>query len=307
MDETTQLRVMTFMRENLNNIPFKTLRLGEAELDDKDKLTQMNATLESDPGLFLSKWGRYLSQSILSLFQCMQDNYEVKFYLSSLLYKENTPPPKANTRNQRSALYTLSQNRRYEYLKRQLRHSDYFSDESIQLREPELYEQYVGQYIPESEKNKPFGKDVTLVNRILSNIDQKYVSDRLERRRIIEEEQFEEEEEEESENEDEVSVRKEKEDDVEMHDGNREAFDDKLRDKAEDGDEIEEDIEEDIEDMIVFREEKRQELVRLLEEKFLAGKDDFNYAEVDYNEDYDDLEQQERDFQDRYFDDEDDY
>lgn len=278
MDKTTQEQVLLHVAENLDNIPFKTLRLGEVELSDKEKLEQMKSTLESDPGLFLSKWGRHLSQSTLSLFECLQDDYEVNFYLSSLLYKQSPPlPPRENARQQKSALHTLSLNRRYEYLKRQLRHSDYFSDEAMQLREPELYEQFVGRHVPASEKNKPFENDVTLVNRILSNIDRKYVSDRLDEQRQIEEEQFEEEEEEESENEDEVSVRKEKEDDVEMHDGNREAFDDKLRDKAEDGDEIEEDIEEDIEDMIVFREEKRQELVRLLEEKFLAGKDVRNF------------------------------
>ncbi|CAO3676336.1 unnamed protein product [Rhizopus stolonifer] len=293
MDETTQLKVMTFIRENINDIPFKTLRMGETELNDKDKLEQMNAMLESDPGLFLSKWGRYLSQSILSLFQCLQDNYEVKFYLSSLLYKE-TESPTTNTRNQKSALYTLFQNRRFEYLKRKLRHSDYFSDESMQLREPELYQQYVGRYIPEEKKSEPFGKDVTLVNRILSNIDQNYVNDRLNRQRVVEEEQFEEEE---SDDDEPLPMDK----DVEMKDSNQEKFEAKNETDESDTEK------EDIEDMDKYKEEKRDELIRLLEENFLAGKDnDFDYDQIDYNEVYDDIEQQERDFQDHYFD-EDDY
>ncbi|KAG1459908.1 hypothetical protein G6F56_006060 [Rhizopus delemar] len=295
MDETTQIKVMTFIRENINDIPFKTLRMGETELNDKDKLEQMNAMLESDPGLFLSKWGRYLSQSILSLFQCLQDDYEVKFYLSSLLYKE-TELPTTNTRNQKSALYTLFQNRRFEYLKRELRHSDYFSDESMQLREPELYQQYVGRYIPEEKKNEPFGKNITLVNRILSNIDQSYVNDCLNRQRVVEEEQFEEEEEE-SDDDGPLSMDK----DVEMKDSNQEKFEAKSETNESDTEK------EDVEDMDKYKEEKRDELIRLLEEKFLAGKDnDFDYSQIDYNEVYDDIEQQERDFQDRYFD-EDDY
>ncbi|RCH85038.1 Coiled-coil domain-containing protein 97 [Rhizopus stolonifer] len=269
--------------------------MGETELNDKDKLEQMNAMLESDPGLFLSKWGRYLSQSILSLFQCLQDDYEVKFYLSSLLYKE-TELPTTNTRNQKSALYTLFQNRRFEYLKRELRHSDYFSDESMQLREPELYQQYVGRYIPEEKKNEPFGKNITLVNRILSNIDQSYVNDCLNRQRVVEEEQFEEEEEE-SDDDGPLSMDK----DVEMKDSNQEKIEAKSETNESDTEK------EDVEDMDKYKEEKRDELIRLLEEKFLAGKDnDFDYSQIDYNEVYDDIEQQERDFQDRYFD-EDDY
>ncbi|CEI94836.1 hypothetical protein G6F70_007818 [Rhizopus microsporus] len=296
MDKTTQEQVLLHVAENLDNIPFKTLRLGEVELSDKEKLEQMKSTLESDPGLFLSKWGRHLSQSTLSLFECLQDDYEVNFYLSSLLYKQSPPlPPRENARQQKSALHTLSLNRRYEYLKRQLRHSDYFSDEAMQLREPELYEQFVGRHVPASEKNKPFENDVTLVNRILSNIDRKYVSDRLDEQRQIEEEQFEEEEEDTD------------DEDIKMKDVQKTPSNiaSEGTGEADDGN-IEEVEDEDIEAVMQYREEQRQELIRLLEEKFLAGKDDFDYTAVDYNEEYDDLDQQERDIQDKYFDEDDD-
>ncbi|CEI90421.1 hypothetical protein RMCBS344292_04746 [Rhizopus microsporus] len=294
MDKTTQEQVLLYVAENLDNIPFKTLRLGEIELSDKEKLEQMKSTLESDPGLFLSKWGRHLSQSTLSLFECLQDDYEVNFYLSSLLYKQSPSiSPRENARQQKSALHTLSLNRRYEYLKRQLRHSDYFSDEAIQLREPELYEQFVGRHVPASEKNKPFENDVTLVNRILSNIDRKYVSDRLDEQRQIEEEQFEEEEDTDDE-------------DIKMKDVQEtpSSIASERTGEADDGN-IDEVEDEDIEAVMQYREEQRQELIRLLEEKFLAGKDDFDYTEVDYNEEYDDLDQQERDIQDKYFDEDD--
>ncbi|ORE04744.1 hypothetical protein BCV72DRAFT_10000 [Rhizopus microsporus var. microsporus] len=294
MDKTTQEQVLLYVAKNLDNIPFKTLRLGEVELSDKEKLEQMKSTLELDPGLFLSKWGRHLSQSTLSLFECLQDDYEVNFYLSSLLYKQSPPLlPRENARQQKSALHTLSLNRRYEYLKRQLRHSDYFSDEAMQLREPELYEQFVGRHVPASEKNKPFENDVTLVNRILSNIDRKYVSDRLDEQRQIEEEQFEEEEDTDDE-------------DIKMKDIQEapSSIASERTGEADDGN-IEEVEDEDIEAVMQYREEQRQELIRLLEEKFLAGKDDFDYTAVDYNEEYDDLDQQERDIQDKYFDEDD--
>lgn len=132
-------------------------------------------------------------------------------------------------------------NRRYEYLKRHLRESSYFSDEAMQQREPVLYEQYVGQYQSEQEKTMPFANDVTLVQRVLSNIDRHYANEQVRKQKIIEEEQFEEEEESE-------------EDDIPMSEDDRNQPDTQ-HDEAE------------------FRASQRQELVRLLEERFLAGKD----------------------------------
>ncbi|KAI8070270.1 coiled-coil domain-containing protein-domain-containing protein [Thamnidium elegans] len=288
---------MDFVQRNLDTIPFKTLRLGEEELAAPEKLLQMEKILHDDPALFLSKWGRYLSQPTLTLFQAIENNYEVDFYLDSLLYKNEIENKPIDKRPSKSALYTLVQNRRYEYLKRHLKNSDYFSDESILLRDPTLYDQFIGQYIPANEKEQPFTDDITLVNRILSNIDRKFVDDHLYQQKIIDEEQLEEEEEDESD--DEVFekstptvITKRKNKDVEMEEA--EALNIDTADA--DTDTIEEDVTDE------FREKQRLELIRLLEENFLAGKDDFDYDQVDFNEEYDDLEQLDRDIQDRYFD-----
>lgn len=258
---------MRFVQENLDVIPFKTLRRNEEELASEEKLCQMQKTLHDDPALFLSKWGRYLSQNTLNLFQNIQNNYEVDFYLDGLLFKEEmrTVP----SRPTKSALRTLIQNRRYEFLKRNLKDSDYFSDESIQLRDPALYDQYIGQHISAAEKEEPFAEDISLVNRILSNIDRKFVDDHLYHQKIMDEEQMEEEEDE-SESEDEIFekstptvITKKKVKDVDMTDA-----------EGVDKDNVEKDTdEEDMEGIKTFREEQRSELIRLLEEKFLAGKD----------------------------------
>ncbi|KAG2232236.1 hypothetical protein INT48_000886 [Thamnidium elegans] len=286
MNNSTESQVMDFVQRNLDTIPFKTLRLGEEELAAPEKLLQMEKILHDDPALFLSKWGRYLSQPTLTLFQAIENNYEVDFYLDSLLYKNEIENKPIDKRPSKSALYTLVQNRRYEYLKRHLKNSDYFSDESILLRDPTLYDQFIGQYIPANEKEQPFTDDITLVNRILSNIDRKFVDDHLYQQKIIDEEQLEEEEEDESD--DEVFekstptvITKRKNKDVEMEEA--EALNIDTADA--DIDTIEEDVTDE------FREEQRLELIRLLEENFLAGKDE-----------YDDLEQLDRDIQDRYFD-----
>ncbi|KAG2199519.1 hypothetical protein INT47_009973 [Mucor saturninus] len=300
MNNSNETLVMRFVQENLDTIPFKTLRRDEEKIGFQEQSEQMKKILQDDPALFLSKWGRYLPHSVLSQFQSIKDNYEVDFYLKSLLYEDEE---EVSTRPAKSALRTLVQNRRYEYLKRHLKDSDYFSDESIQLRDPALYDQYIGQHISAQEKEEPFADDMTLVNRILSNIDRKFVDDHLHRQKIVDEEQMEEEEE--SESEDEMLekstptvITKKKTKDVNMTDP------DILKDDVlnSDEDNMEEIDENDTEEIMKFREEQRLELIRLLEEKFLAGKDDFDYDQVDYNEEYDDLEQLERDIQDRYFD-----
>ena len=282
MDDASEAKVMEFVTRNIDIIPFKTLRHGEEELPQSQQLTQMKATLHDDPGLFLSKWGRYLSQNSLRLFQIIPGNYEVDFYLDSLLYlqeepQQSQPQPQPH---KKSAMQLLAHNRRYKFLQHELRQSDYYSNESVQLREPVLYDQFIGQYIPAREKAKPFDNDITLVNRIFSNMDRKFVDDHLYEQKIKDEEQFEEEEEEEEEEEDmdmdkstPVVVTKKKNKDVEMKEV---ALSDDGAEKSSIEDEEEEEEEEeevDTEKDKEFRDEQRAELIRLLEEKFLDGKD----------------------------------
>ncbi|KAI9319601.1 hypothetical protein DFJ73DRAFT_329646 [Zopfochytrium polystomum] len=41
----------------------------------------------------------------------------------------------------------------------------------MKVRDPELFEFYIGRHIPPSERLKPFSADVSLVERIFRNID----------------------------------------------------------------------------------------------------------------------------------------
>jgi hypothetical protein len=281
MDQASQAAVMTFMRDHLDEIKFKTLRLDEVELATEEKLAKMEQVLQTDPGLFLSKWGSNLGQDALKQFKSIQDNYEVDYLLDSLLYQEamdeSEPMEECSIfenrrpRKPKSVLNTLIKNRRYAYLKQYLRHSDYFSEESMQLREPILYDQFIGQHIPMREREQPFSNTTSLVDRILSNINNKYVADHLERQKIIDEEQFEEEEEEEDSDDEDgedrstpALVSKSKPKDVEMV---------QVESNKGDNPEEEEDEAKDMAELSEFREEQRQELIQLLEEKFLAGKD----------------------------------
>ncbi|KAG0173653.1 hypothetical protein DFQ28_008005 [Apophysomyces sp. BC1034] len=283
MDPGKQVDVLSYVKAHLDSIIFKPLHVGEQELTDSEKLQKMGEVLHEDPGLFLSKWGRYLSQDALRQFEGFQD-YEVTFHLHKLLQYDSpaaSPPPAGSRRPKprNSRLHTLVHNRRYEYLKRHLRASSYFEDETMQLRAPVLYEQYIGQYISEAEKTAPFASDVNLVQRILKDIDRDYVNEQVKMQKGIDEEQFEEEEEE-----DEDDAMEESETPI-------------------DTDQTTDEKGKKVESISTFQQSQRDEFVRLMEERFLDGQDtDFDYSVVDYNEAYDDLDEQERDIQERYFD-----
>ena len=116
--------------------------------------------------------------------------------------------------------------------------------------DPVLYEHFIGQHLTEKERLAPFEKEDNLVERILGNMDRSEAYETVEKQKEIDNEQFEEEEED-----------------------------------SDDDDEKMEVEEDDIEATMTFREEQREELVRLLEERFLSGKDtQFDYETVDNNE-----------------------
>nr|CAG8449926.1 14480_t:CDS:2 [Entrophospora candida] len=172
MDQDTKETITKYLEENISNIQFKTLRPDEVEASDDEKIEIMRKTLE-DPALFLSKWGKYLPADLLSKFETFRNDYEVNWYLSQLendqrqeqilLASKNLEPK--NRRNKKIL------NRRYQYLIKNLDNTEYFSDESIESREPLLYEDYVGKYIPNDERYPPFDQNISLVDRMLYNID----------------------------------------------------------------------------------------------------------------------------------------
>src|SRR5438128_1638193 len=74
MDTSAQNSILEFLRENISNIHFKTLRENEREPSEEEKLLFMQQTLFCDPGLFLSKWGKYLPKEHLEKFDPLRGN-----------------------------------------------------------------------------------------------------------------------------------------------------------------------------------------------------------------------------------------
>ncbi|CAO3592378.1 unnamed protein product [Absidia cylindrospora] len=113
-------------------------------------------------------------------------------------------------------------------------------------------------------------------------MDRQYVQDQWQRKQRSEEEQFEEQEDDEDEDQHQTTTTM----------GTPPSPTSPLRERS-------------MNHLIDLRQEKKEELVRLLEEQWMDGMDDqFDYSVVDNNDTFDDFVQQNQDMQDKYFDDE---
>ncbi|KAJ1963106.1 hypothetical protein IWQ62_003320 [Dispira parvispora] len=77
----------------------------------------------------------------------------------------------------------VRKNRRLYYLTHVLRPQGYFSDAEMQQRDPVLYHEYVGQYIPDTLQWAPFPTDLGLVDRVYYGIDQENAQQLVEHHR----------------------------------------------------------------------------------------------------------------------------
>jgi len=162
-------------------------------------------------------------------------------------------------------------NRRYAAMQRMINQKDdHFSEAAMKERNPLIHEQLVGRFMTEEEKeegNRPDMTNCSLTNIILEHMDLN--KERDEKKRLKEEEDEEEfdtdEEESEDDNEEEGLGRQE---------GGREFL--------------------------------KQQFVKAAYQSFLEGKDEgVDYRNIDSDETLDDLDVEQRDAEDRYFDDSD--
>lgn len=88
MDPSTINEISSYLSQHLDTIPFKTLQRGELEASAEQKLSKMQDLLQRDPGLFLSRWGRFLPADILCKFEPLRGNasllqeYELQCFLN---------------------------------------------------------------------------------------------------------------------------------------------------------------------------------------------------------------------------------
>lgn len=238
----------------------KSQQRDEKDLTQEEKIGFLRETFKKNKSSFLFRFGRYLSISDLQNFEDDNENSDCKYYINKL--KEELNPKIIEAR---------VKNRRFNYLKRTLRNTSYFSDEEMKYRCPLLYQQYIEQYKTEEDLLKEKEKDLaqnTLSQFLLGTVDKKI----YEARCRIEEEQLEEFDSADESDEDDKIVEFDKymnKDTAKLPDEEKERF--------------------------------RCEFVSLMEERFLSGEDkDFDYEKVDKCEQYDDIYDQ--DIEDSYFD-----
>ncbi|XP_032393000.1 coiled-coil domain-containing protein 97 [Etheostoma spectabile] len=249
--------------------PVKSQQKGEAELTLNQRKEELLHQYRSRPLVFLERYHAYLKPQNLSAFAHVSSDPRALHY-SKVIEK----------RSAASTNRTRVRNQRYAALRALQREGEYFNDEQMRMREPLLYEQYIGQYLTDEEvlersqeamlddaqrgPGAPVGSTGGLAHLLLNSYQERLIQSRLQ-----EEQEREEGAQEEDEDEDDDIAVQQKE------------------------------WEPTPEEKVLLREE----FISQMHQRFLDGKDkDFDYSEVDENPDYDNLDIVSRDAEDKYFD-----
>lgn len=251
--------------------PVKSQQLGEAEMTLPERRAELLQQYRSRPLVFLERYHAFLKPQYLPAFAHVCADPRAQHYSKVIQRRAGACTNKTRVRNHR-----------YAALRALQRDGQYFSEEQMRMREPLLYEQYIGQYLTDeevlersqeamrdSEPGAPGGGTGGLAHLLLDSYQERLIQNRLQEEQEREEGAQEEEEDEDDNN-----------DAVQLQDGEPTPEEKALL---------------------------RAEFISQMHRRFLDGKDkDFNYSEVDENPDYDNLDIVSRDAEDKYFDNDDD-
>ena len=163
---------------------FKHQQIGEPDLTLEDKAKIASELIVTKPGVFLSRYGKYLSEQHLEYFENLQtSDYELEFHLKE-----------ARQHHCKFVKQNKVKNRRYAALKTMIENNDdYFSESAMKARNPLLHEQLVGRFMTEEEKELEARPDMTncsLTQIILEHMDLN--KERDDKKKMKEEEDIEE-------------------------------------------------------------------------------------------------------------------
>ncbi|KAJ1107410.1 hypothetical protein NDU88_004800 [Pleurodeles waltl] len=244
-----------------SKLQIRSQQKDEPDFTQEQKLRILLEMYKSKPVVFLERFRKVLKEEHLACFDHLAGNYEVDFYCQEVRKSSLKKVHRTRVRN-----------KRYAALQELIKGGDYFSDEQMRLRDPLMYEHYVGQYLTEEEilfiNSKEMAEANCLSEVMMNSFDEQILQRRLHRQQEQEDACMEEEEE----------------------DSEEESTHPEDEDWVPDGDE---------------KAMLREEFVSRMHQCFLDGKDrDFDYSAVDDNPDFDNLEIVTRDEEERYFDDE---
>ncbi|CAJ1075961.1 coiled-coil domain-containing protein 97 isoform X2 [Xyrichtys novacula] len=251
--------------------PVRSQQIGEAELSLQERREELLQQYRSRPLVFLERYHACLKPQNLQAFTHVSSDPRAQHYSKVIQRRAAACTNRTRVRNQR-----------YGALRALQREGQYFSEEQMRIREPLLYEQYIGQYLTDEEvlersqeamqddaQGTPAGGAGGLAHLLLNSYQERLIQNRLQEEQEREE-GAQEEEEEDEENEDPSLQQK--------------RWEPSPEEKA----------------------LLREEFISQMHQRFLDGRDkDFNYSEVDENPDYDNLDIVSRDAEDKYFDEDD--
>ncbi|KAI1884601.1 hypothetical protein AGOR_G00228070 [Albula goreensis] len=239
--------------------PVKSQQLGEPDLTVEERKQVLLEQYRSKPLVFLERYQMHLKPEHLGAFAHLSTDCRAQHYCKEVQRRATNQTNRTRVRNHRyAALRALQQE------------GQYFSEEQMRVRDPLLYEQYIGQYLSEEELVKRSEEAMAagpggLADLLMNSYQEKLIQQQLQKQQ-------------------------------DREDGAKE----ESEEEDEGGEEEEDRWEPSAEEKALLREE----FVSQMHQRFLDGKDkDFNYSEVDENPDYDNLDIVSRDAEERYFDD----
>ncbi|KAK2833717.1 hypothetical protein Q5P01_017606 [Channa striata] len=248
----------------------KSQQVGEAELTLEQRREELLRQYRSRPLVFLERYHSCLKPQHLSAFAHVCSDPRTLHYSKVIQRRAAGCTNRVRVRNQR-----------YAALRHLQKEGQYFSEEQMRMREPLLYEQYIGQYLTDEEllersqeamldgaQSGPGEQTGGLAHLLLNSYQERLIQNRLQEEQEREE-----------------GAQEEEEDDDDDDGVQQKEWEPSAEEKS----------------ML------REEFISQMHQRFLDGKDkDFNYSEVDENPDYDNLDIVSRDAEDKYFDEDDD-
>lgn len=256
---------------------FKNQQRNEDDLSSEQKHLLAEQLLNKNPSQFLFQYGKFLDNEMLKYFQeSNKDNDEINLQIENLKKLNDTKLSKVSVKN-----------RRFEALSRLISNGEYFSDSQMQIRNPLLFEQMVGRYMNDQERNEVAIENllerhekISFSSFLMEQIEKSHI----EKKRLKQEEY-------------ENSLIEEEED----------SESDEEEDATEQNEENEQETEPNQRYIKIDSNEKnmlREEFKKIMYEKFLSGEDAeyFDYSKVDSNVEFDSKVEDDRDEEDKYFD-----
>ncbi|KAJ6638127.1 Coiled-coil domain-containing protein 97 [Pseudolycoriella hygida] len=290
-----------------NKAFFRSQQINDPDITDMERRSIAENLLHESHTKFLFRFGSHLQEEHLSFFDSQRyssnDEYEIKFLLKDIRTKL-----KHRARDVR--------NRRFMALQKMLDSTTYFSEKEMMCREPLLYEQLIGRYMTAGERRLRDGvdEDAEYSGVLLQRISNDHVSELKKKQENDELADYDSDD----------SASGDADDNMSHRNGiiNEELFPQTPVSFRHHWGEF--DVKESVtnppvqeaarklvpKQNYITAEEKdllKEEFIGIMHSKFLSGEDtEFNYADVDDNMDYDDIELQSQDQEDKYFDADDD-